>query len=201
MTPDALRTYKRAAMNILHSARRLSASYVDNFLPFLSARKSLAPDDRPEPMDVADQLCQDHDSFSDHGSPVKAAKREPDENAPPKPSARKAPASAKKPVLIASAKKPSAASAKKVVKVKTVTKAKPEPPKKVVIALAKPSATKAKQPAPKAKSAPALPLRVKSEPMRRSSRSIAHKKGFFAERNLERIVWTGTGTALDPVCV
>ena len=189
-------------MNILHSARRLSASYVDNFLPFLSARKSLAPDDRPEPMDVADQLCG-HDSFSDHGSPVKAAKREPDENAPPKPSARKAPASAKKPVLIASVKKPaaSAASAKKVVKVKTVTKAKPEPPKKVVIAVAMPSATKAKQPAPKAKSAPALPLRVKSEPMRRSSRSIAHKKGFFAERNLERIVWTGTGTALDPVCV
>ena len=175
-------------MNILHSARRLSASYVDNFLPFLSARKSLAPDDRPEPMDVADQLCG-HDSFSDHGSPVKAAKHEPDENAPPKPSARKAPASAKKPVLIASVKKPaaSAASAKKVVKVKTVTKAtKPQ---------AKPSA------APKAKSAPALPLRVKSEPMRRSSRSIAHKKGFFAERNLERIVWTGTGTALDPVCV
>ena len=185
-------------MGILDSARRLSASYVDNFLPFLSTRKSLAPEDRPEPLDEADAICGD-ENFSDHGSPMKGVRPEADENTMPeadenaKPVADnikpRKPAAAKKPAAL---KKPAAAAVtKKVVKVKTVTKAKAvaKAPTKAAIAKA---ATKAVVHAA---------VKVKSEPMRRSSRSISHKKGFYSERNLENIVWTGTGTAADPVCV
>ena len=61
-------------------------------------------------------------------------------------------------------------------------------------------ARKGKSPARKASGVRGKPIaKVKSEPMRRSRRSKAYKKGQLSESTMAKLAWSGAGSQRDPI--